>query len=63
MLQWRLLALGNGATLVRADANHGVAKQIEAWFRVYRDFDENRGSTAAVPSCTSSGPSRRVHRR
>lgn len=62
MLQRRLLVLGNGATPVRADANH-VAKQIEAWFRVHRDFGGNRGSTAAVPSCTSSGPSRRVHRR
>lgn len=63
MLQRRLLVLGNGATLAAADVNHGVGEQIEAWFRVHRDFGGTRGSTAAVPSHTSSAPSRRVHRR
>ncbi|WP_241665932.1 SHOCT domain-containing protein [Prescottella subtropica] len=56
MLQRRLLILGNGTTLATADVAHGVAEQIEGWFRAHKDFGGNRGSSAAAPIHTSPQP-------
>lgn len=60
ILQRRLLVLGNGTTLATFDVNHVVAEHIEAWFRAYRDFGGNCGSTAAAPIRTSPAPSGQV---
>ncbi|MBM4569176.1 hypothetical protein GS489_01315 [Rhodococcus hoagii] len=57
MMMRRLLVLGNGTTLATADVAHGVAEQVEAWFRAHKDFGGNRGSSSAAPIHTSPAPS------
>jgi hypothetical protein len=53
-LQRRLLILGNGTTLAAADVGHGVAEQVEAWFRAHKKFGGNRGASAKAPVHTTA---------